>query len=58
VHFNCELSQFTHHLAVKTRDALWLQSDRTLVPLCGADAQLMPDKIELDFESARAIRNQ
>src|SRR4029077_7872508 len=23
-HFNCELSQFTHHLAVKTRDALWL----------------------------------
>src|SRR6266550_2117537 len=24
LHFNCELSQFTHHRAVKTRDALWL----------------------------------
>src|SRR6266480_247864 len=24
LHFNCELSQFTHYLAVKTRDALWL----------------------------------
>src|SRR5207247_9627467 len=24
LHFNCELSQFTHHLAVKTRDAFWL----------------------------------
>src|SRR5437762_12097443 len=24
LHLNGELSQFTHHLAVKTRDALWL----------------------------------
>src|SRR5213595_3953100 len=24
LHFNCEPSQFTHHRAVKTRDALWL----------------------------------
>src|SRR6476469_7011263 len=24
VHFNCELSQFAHHLAVKTSDAFWL----------------------------------
>src|SRR5207248_11108092 len=24
LHLNYELSQFTHHLAVKTRDALWL----------------------------------
>src|SRR5438046_2153313 len=24
LHFNCELSQLTHYLAVKTRDALWL----------------------------------
>src|SRR6266550_6392777 len=45
LHFNCELSQFTHYLAVKTRDALWLQFDRALVALCGGNVQLMPDKV-------------
>src|SRR5437773_5412826 len=58
LHFNAELSQFIHHLAIKICDALWLQFYCALLALCGGDAQLMPDKVELDFESARAIRNE
>src|SRR5207237_7676626 len=58
LYFNAELSQFTHHLTIKTCHALRLQFDRALVALRGSNAQLMPDKIELDFESARAIRNE
>src|SRR6266403_4960684 len=54
LHFNCELSQFTHHLAVKTRDALWLYSDRALVGLGGAGVGRKADKIERCVESRRA----
>src|ERR1700688_481357 len=54
---NAELIERRHHRAVEIRDTLRLQGETPRAGIA-SDVERMPDEIELDLESARAVRDR
>ena len=56
-HRQLQFSECTHHRQIKIRNRTWPQFDRALSAIAAVNAQMVINKIEIDFEHGTTVRD-